>query len=136
MGFHRKINIGFLAGSLPLGELRLCEGTVGDKVHPENSGILPMPHLQTNVRPVLDHLVDLGRLTDVHYLHHSVHRTFDRMVPNANSGEATDNCLLKNWQMTKFVKFVSREANLVQLHDSLNVSSFLNPFPGAMSFSV
>ena len=96
MGFHRKINVSFLAGNLPLGELRLCEGTVGNKVHPEDSGILPMPHLQTNVGPVLDYLVNLPRLTDVQYLHHSVHGTFDRMVAYANSGKTSNNSLLEN----------------------------------------
>ena len=136
MGFHRKINVGFLAGNLPLGELRLCEGTVGDEVHPEDLCVLAVSHLQADVGSVLDDFVDLGCFYDLQHFTHSVHRTLDWMVANTDSDEASYDGLLEDGEMTKSVQFVPRETDGVQLCQGLDIDSFLNMFLGAVSLCV
>ena len=107
MRFHGKIQVGVLAGLQQLSELRLREGTIGDKVHPEHFGVLPMTDLKTNVGSVLDDLVDFGCLAHIQYLSCSVHGAFVRIVPNTDPHKTSNNRLLEDWQVTESVQLVS-----------------------------
>ena len=87
-----------------------------------------MSDLQADVGSVLDHLVDLGRLTDIQYLGHAVHRALDWMVPNADPHKTSNYGLLEDWQVTKSVQLVPRKTYFVQFSNCFNVGNFLDTF--------
>ena len=95
-----------------------------------------MSDLQADVGSVLDNVVDLGGLTDLQNLTHSVHGTLDWMVADADSDEASYNCLLEDGEVTESVQFVTRETDGVQLRQGLDINSFLNMFLGAVALRV
>ena len=74
-----------------------------------------MSHLQADVGSVLDNFVNLGGLTDLQHLTHSVHRTLDWVIANTDSDKASYNCLLEDGEMTKSIQLVTRETDGVQL---------------------